>query len=50
MQAFPWPPAHSLTNEAASFLVAAQFPQLAPARVTARYEGWDNEAFEINEE
>jgi hypothetical protein len=50
MQAFPWTPAQTLTNETVSLLILAQFPSLAPARVTARYQGWDNEAVEINGE
>ena len=50
MQKSPWTPAHSLTSETVSLLVREQFPSLAPARVLARYEGWDNVAFEINEE
>ena len=50
MQTFPWTPAHSLTSETISLLVREQFPSLTPARVSALYEGWDNEALEINEE
>jgi aminoglycoside 2''-phosphotransferase len=33
-----------------SLLVAEQFPPLTPVFVTARYEGCDNQAFEVNDE
>jgi hypothetical protein len=48
VQTFPWKPTHSLTDETASLLIAAQFPSLSPVRVKARHEGWDNEAVELN--
>lgn len=48
MKVSPWAAAHSLSNDTVSTLVADQFSVLRPARVTGRYEGWDNEAFEIN--
>ena len=48
--AFPWRTDRDLTDELARELIESQFPQLAPARVTNRAQGWDNEALEINGE
>ena len=50
MEAFPWTATHSLTDEMVSLVIAEQFPKLAPALITARYEGCDNYAFEVNDE
>jgi aminoglycoside phosphotransferase (APT) family kinase protein len=50
MEACPWEATHSLTDEIVSLLIGEQFPHLAPVLVTARYEGCDNLAFEVNDE
>ena len=47
---YPWRTDRDLSDELARQLIESQFPQLAPARVTARSQGWDNEALEINGE
>jgi aminoglycoside phosphotransferase (APT) family kinase protein len=39
-----------LTDPIVAELIATQFPELAPVSVTARHEGMDNEALEINGE
>ena len=50
MESYEWSAERVLTNQAVVSLIAAQFPVLSPVHVTARHEGWDNEAFEINGE
>ena len=50
MSRFPWSSDRDLSDELARHLIESQFPQLAPARVTHRAQGWDNEALEINGE
>ena len=50
MDPYGWSTDRSLKNETVTSLVAAQFPSLLRASVTARHEGCDNEAFELNGE
>ncbi len=47
---FPWSSDRPLSDETARQLIESQFPRLAPVRVTARAQGWDNEAVEVNGE
>ena len=50
MSRFPWSSDRDLSDELARQLIESQFPILAPARITKRAQGWDNEALEINGE
>lgn len=44
-----WTPERVVTTELAQALIEAQFPDLAPVRVSLLGTGWDNTAFVINE-
>ena len=43
-----WHAEHGIEADHAARLIDAQFPALAPARVRALGEGWDNRVFEVN--
>jgi aminoglycoside phosphotransferase (APT) family kinase protein len=46
----PWTAERSVSPELARDLIAGQFPALAPVRVEAPSEGWDNIAYRVNGE
>ncbi|MDQ3814470.1 MAG: hypothetical protein M3347_11025, partial [Armatimonadota bacterium] len=48
MQTLPWSVDRALSDGAALELITSQFPQLSLQQVTARYEGWDHQAVEID--
>lgn len=45
-----WDADVDLTPEAAGALIAGQFPELSPARLQVLGVGWDNTAYQVNEE
>src|SRR5215475_11256007 len=46
----PWTAERAVSPELARDLIADQFPELAPVRVEAPSEGWDNIAYLVNGE